>query len=388
MSQISPELISAIHQSGRRGVIVVTGGGSLAISSLLSVPGASRFLLEARVPYASAALTEWLTHEPEQACSRETALAMAVVAFQRACHLTSNCDVAIGVGCTAALISDRPKRGAHRAWIATQTSSSTHLVELTLDKGRRDRVAEERVVADALLGLLGRGCGLDSLPDFTIQDGDRLREESVDAHPLLQELFSNQREVVWNICPNNNATARAWQEQSEIQPRALLSGSFNPFHEGHRELARAAERRIGGSVAFELAWVNVDKPPLDFLTIESRCQQFEDSPVVLTRAPTFREKARLFPGMTFVVGVDTAERILQPRYYASESDMHAALEEIRSRACRFLVAGRIVGDRFETLSDLNIPPAARELFVELPESEFRRDLSSTELRRQQARSER
>jgi nicotinamide mononucleotide (NMN) deamidase PncC len=388
MTTNSPELIAAIHRSGRQGVIAVTGGGSLAVSRLLSVPGASRFLLEARVPYASAALAEWLTRAPEQACSRETALAMAVVAFQRACQLTSNGnDVAIGVGCTAALVSDRPKRGAHRAWIATQTSSTTRLIELTLEKGRRDRVAEEHVVAESLLWLLGKSCGLDSLPDFPIQDGDGWREESVDAHPLLQELFRARRDAVWNIRPNNGTT-RVWQAQSEAQPRALLSGSFNPLHEGHRELARAAERRIGGPVAFELAWINVDKPPLDFLTIEARCRQFEDSPVVLTRAATFREKSRLFPNTTFIVGVDTAKRILNPKYYANESDMRAALEEIRSNGCQFLVAGRIAGDRFETLSDLNTPDVARELFVELPESEFRRDLSSTELRQQQAPHER
>ena len=49
-------LIPAILQSGRRAVVAVTGGGSLAVSDLLTVPGASAFVLEAIVPYSPFAL--------------------------------------------------------------------------------------------------------------------------------------------------------------------------------------------------------------------------------------------------------------------------------------------------------------------------------------------
>ncbi|TXT33381.1 MAG: hypothetical protein FD138_1895 [Planctomycetota bacterium] len=149
MDQVGQQLVSALHVCGRQAVIAVTGGGSLAISDLLSVPGASAFLLEARVPYAPAALTEWLGREPEQSCSRETALAMAVVAWHRATKLSTQPDHAIGVGCTAALASNRPKRGEHRAWIATHSANATRLVGLSLAKGQRDRVSEERLVARA-----------------------------------------------------------------------------------------------------------------------------------------------------------------------------------------------------------------------------------------------
>ena len=135
-------------------------------------------------------------------------------------------------------------------------------------------------------------------------------------------------------------------------------------------------------MAFELAWVNVDKPPLDFLTIDARCRQFADRPVVLTHAPTFVLKSRLFHNAAFVVGIDTAERIVQPKYYGSEAEMLAALTEIRSHGCRFLVAGRRGEDSFRTLSKLNLPLQARELFEEISEGEFRRDISSTELRKQ------
>ncbi len=366
-------LVSALHASGRQAVIAVTGGGSLAISDLLSVPGASAFLLEARVPYAPLALTEWLGREPEQYCSRETALAMAVVACERAKKLSTPPTEAFGVGCSAALVSNRPKRGEHRVWIATHTANATHLIGLSLAKGMRERVQEERLVADVLLRLLGETCETKSLPQIGLLDGDSLTSELCVAHPLLADLVAGRRATVWSM-------RSAWQSNPPLRSVGLLAGAFNPLHDGHRELARVAEERLAGPVAFELAWVNVDKPPLDFLTIEARCRQFVDLPVVLTHEPTFVLKSRLFPNTTFVVGIDTAERIVQSKYYGSEADMFAALAEIRSHGCRFLVAGRSEGDSFRTLSKLNLLPPVRDLFEEISEGEFRRDISSTELR--------
>lgn len=373
-----PPFVSALHASGWQAVIAVTGGGSLAISDLLSVPGASAFLLEARVPYTPAALAEWLGREPEQFCSRETALAMAVVGWQRANKLSTRTAETVGVGCSAALTSHRPKRGEHRAWIATHTANATRLVGLTLAKGLRERVQEERLVADVFLRLLGETCGIPPLPPIGLVAGDSLTSDVCIAPPMLVDLVAGRRPTVWSM-------RSAWQVDPPLKSVGLLSGAFNPLHDGHRELARVAEQRVGGPLAFELAWVNVDKPPLDFLTIEARCRQFADRPVVLTREPTFVLKSRLFPNTTFVVGVDTAERIVQPRYYGSESAMLAALAEIRTHGCRFLVAGRSEGDSFRTLSQLNLPSSARDLFEEISEREFRRDISSTELRKQNSK---
>jgi hypothetical protein len=48
---------------------------------------------------------------------------------------------------------------------------------------------------------------------------------------------------------------------------------------------------------------------------------------------------------------------------------------------QFLVFGRLREDRFETLADLNLPPALTQLCDGVSEAEFRSDLSSTALRR-------
>ena len=106
------------------------------------------------------------------------------------------------------------------------------------------------------------------------------------------------------------------------------------------------------------------------------------SPVELTRAPTFAEKSRLFPGATFVIGADTAERLVAPRYYGDdEVQMHMALEEIANAGCGFLVAARIgAAGRMYTLSDIPVPRRYAGLFSEIPEQRFRFDTSSSEIR--------
>ena len=79
------QLISELHASGRKAALAITGGGSGAIGELLRVPGGSRLLIEAQVPYDTQALAAFLGFAPAQASSADTAIAMA---RWRACRAT------------------------------------------------------------------------------------------------------------------------------------------------------------------------------------------------------------------------------------------------------------------------------------------------------------
>ena len=179
MAAVYATSIARIHASSLRAVLVVTGGGTQAVADLLAIPGASRTVLEVVVPYSEAALTEFLGASPYQAVSVETAAALAREAYKRAVVLHAAEDPLVGVACTAALATDRLKKGAHRAHIGASTAAETRVYSCTLTKGARDRQGEERVVSDLLLTVLARACGLDVTLDGLLLAGEYIEEQSV-----------------------------------------------------------------------------------------------------------------------------------------------------------------------------------------------------------------
>lgn len=158
----------------------------------------------------------------------------------------------------------------------------------------------------------------------------------------------------------------------------FLPGSFNPLHKGHEELLLAAEKISGREGVLELSVTNVDKRPLSIVEVERRLLQLKGVyAVVLTCAPTFAEKAELFPGAWFALGYDTAIRLLSSDYHA---DIPAMLAHFKARDTRFVVAGRLHEDAFQTLENLRIPTGFEGLFIPVPATAFREDISSTQLR--------
>ena len=166
-------------------------------------------------------------------------------------------------------------------------------------------------------------------------------------------------------------------------PAAVLPGSFNPLHHGHTGLAEAAGHVLGVGVAFELSVANVDKPELSADEAARRVGQFRGlAPVWVTRAATFAAKADLFPGVALVLGYDTAVRLIDPRYYGGDpSGRDAALRALLDRGCRVVVGGRLdAAGAFRVWDGGAVADAFRGLFVPLPETAFRADVSSTALR--------
>lgn len=378
-------LIRALHASGRQCVLAITGGGATAIGSLLCLPGGSRLLLAAHVPYGEAAMCRWLHARPEHFCSAETARAMAMAAFEEALALagSSAASQLVGLGCTASLVSDRPKHGPHRLHGAVQTLASTITQSLILSKGARDRIGEEMVACTLILNLLAEACGVCERLDGLLRADERIEVEHTVAPPAWQQLLVGAVAAAGEAALSGAVRPlRSEPGQQAPEPRTLFPGAFHPRHEGHLQMAALAQAKLGRRVEYEISVANVDKPPLDYTEMALRRRQFSDDEALwFTHAPRFVDKAEIFPGATFVVGADTIVRIAEPRYYGSVSARDEALDLLAARGCRFLVFGRLHEGRFQTLGDLTLPPLLAALCDGVPESEFRIDLCSTELRR-------
>jgi hypothetical protein len=374
---VIPQAIRQIHSSGHQLVLEFTGAGSAALAALHAEPGSSRTILEATDRYSAASVEELLGATPEKAVDPQTAAAMADRAYPRACRLGDDSKPKLGAGCTATIATDRAKRGEHRCCLAVRSSQSITTVDLVFTKGARDRHGEEALITALIVDALSRATGGGPV-SLDLLSGEQVKHESIAQADPLDRLLAGA--ASWVVIESDGRRVADQKVDG-----AIYSGSFNPLHFGHEALAAAAARASGAEVTFELAAANAEKSTLGRSELERRLAPFwRRHRVVVTRVPLFADKAQLFPGCTFVLGYDTAARLIDPRFYGdSEADRDQALAALLAAGCRVLVAGRLEDGKFKTLADLPISQEARKLFVDLPE--FRADVSATNLRALRAR---
>ncbi|MEI8306531.1 MAG: hypothetical protein WCF99_05640 [Chloroflexales bacterium] len=152
-------LVGRIHAMPPRVVYAFAGAGSLALWWLHRVAGSSRTLLEAIDCYAPRSLEALLGAPPTQSVSAEVARAMAVRAYTRASLLSDRDGPLLGVGCTAALATDRERRGADRCFLAIREANVVYGYTLSMNR-ERGREEQEDLVSRLVIGAIAVMCGV------------------------------------------------------------------------------------------------------------------------------------------------------------------------------------------------------------------------------------
>jgi cytidyltransferase-like protein len=384
-------IVQNIHNSHKKIVMAITGGGVSSLYYMMSQPGASNTVLELIVPYDKTSLLDFLKKTVlDQYCSQETADEMALASLNRAKELvvmanskiTDIIDNCIGIGATAALRSSEWKKGKHRCYVTILTSQCKHSFIIELNKGTeespyRSRSEEDEVCGNLIVNGLALALKLIEITDITIDPLDTFTYNYQILDDPIDRLINGSCKSILLLKDRVLIDIPIHKLNNKL---IMVPGSFNPLHEGHiMLLEKGKELGNTNEGLFELCISNVDKPTLSKDEIIRRVAQIR-YPIILTNSPKFIQKATLFPGLSFSVGIDTVIRLIDP-YYSNnnEQEMLINILKIKENGTQFFVGSRFIKSNIISLDLLNISPLFRDMFIQI-EDETNILISSTSIR--------
>ncbi len=380
--------IRALHDKPHKLVCYVTGAGSGLQGLLAHVGGSSRTVLDAGFPYHPLARVDIVGEG--KAVTRDTAVMLAGAAYARALELAQRdglTDPLIGLGLTAAIGTDRVRKGADEAYIAVKTENDIRVLHLVFEKGQ-ERHRQDAVCIHAALNLVLEATGLRPVPIHANLESYGPLLDLPSPHPIwgppgLLAAGNDGRLIL----SNGSITTRADLDpekhilgkfkDDEMKKLILFPGSFRLTF-GHLQLADLLEKTTKKQAVFAITTDHPVKGKVPQDELETRIRALLGiAPILLSEGDgLFIEKARRAEGFHFLIGADVGLGILDDKYYGGYGGLMDALSEFIKLGTVFHVVGRVVDGYYMTAYDLPIPRVYEDLFVPVS---GRWDISSTEI---------
>lgn len=351
-------LAARLRGSGARVFIAATGAGAGIQEILWRVPGCSSFFVGAAFPYEAGEIQGFLGFRPTRFASEETAIDLAHAAYLRALDVSAPDARVLGVGLTASVASTAAHRGDHRVHVAVTTSEGTIGCTLVLAKASGQDARDSDGAATDELGLYALLHAAKIVEDTRFQDWCAQSRERFFARPYF------------------TADGRRRLESDLPSDAPLFPGTFNPPHEGHVAIG-STERGHAVPAVFAVCATPPHKEAVSVADLLLRSKMLQGHDRLFTEGdPLYLDKARRFPGRTFLIGADALARMLEDRWGAPIEPM---LEALARLGAHFRVNGRLIGEVYLTLDDViaRVPERFRSMFNTV---EGRWDVSSSEAR--------
>jgi nicotinic acid mononucleotide adenylyltransferase/nicotinamide mononucleotide (NMN) deamidase PncC len=346
--------------------VACAGAGTPFIADLFSVPGCSSYMAGARVLYAPEDLHDFIGHQDiEHAVSYTTALELATESYIRA-RQTNRSKNAVGLGVTAAIATNRQRKGEHQAFYAVVTHDHIIVDYKWLGhgsvEGEDSRKGMELFITQDCVAFLQYAV---LNPDPEVET--KLARETFFKHPVF-------------------GSSGVRQPGDQGSTNLVFPSAFNPLHDGHRTICETAENLVGFENATYLVCTKSphkgEMPLQQMLDIVAQVRNEKWRADYRPRTvefsadePLFIDMARKRPGSTFIIGADAMQRMLDPKWGPNVEEM---LNEMRNLKVTFLVRGREIEGKFVQCRDIAVPFPYQLLFRPL---EGRCDISSTDLRK-------
>jgi hypothetical protein len=339
------DLTSNISHIPYQGVAAVYKSKIGFLDSILEAEFPKILLFETSILNSEAACQKFLNLDLRSLTPEHLARRLAVVSYQRAKeygHITQLFGLAL-------------VEGDGYIYLALQTSDTTiskAIKPKKLDPPEKNKLISQFVFKTMLQQLTSAKPLSNQVVDYQFNSNTSLSQKIV-------PLFENKEKIVYPY-------------KTSGSPKAIFAGSWKPLTREHMYMTAIAEVFCDTTVYFEVSIQPIKGPPLDFIETENLIKQFDEMHLAITKAPTFLEKAKLFPGATFVVGMDTWLEIISPKYY--DFPVNELIRQFKQLQVDFLVFGRQQNGSFITLADNLSFGIARKVpqhvFSENPENDY------------------